>query len=304
MIFLCLLYVFLVLCFRIGIWGTKDVERFFRNCHTCRRIKATRHALYDVLKSLPVPEKPWQHLSVDFVIGLPVSKGFDAICVFVDRLTKQLHLPPFHTTISAEGLAELFCDRVFRYHGLPESIVSGRGPQFASRFWKHLCHCLRVEPRLSTAFQPETDGQTERVNAIMEQHLREYVSYLHDDWTDYLYLAEFAANNQTSDATGMSPLANHGFHPRYDFLLDIRTDSSKEIQAQTAAERLALIHDVARSEMRLYAQLRYQDNADNHRTPAPAFQPGYMVRIDGRHWRTERPSRKLENKHHDPYQVI
>jgi len=282
----------------------KDVERFVRNCHTCRRTKATRHAPYGVLKPLPVPEKPWQHLSVDFVTGLPISKGFDAICVFVDRLTKQRHLLPCHTTISAEGLADLFCDRIFRYHGLPESIVSDRGPQFASRFWKHLCQCLKIDPRLSTAFHPETDGQTERMNAIMEQHLRAYVSYLQDDWTDYLFLAEFAANNQVSDTTSVSPFfANHGYHPKYDFELDIRVDTSEEQQAQTAAERLATIHDVARSEMR-YAQLRYQDNADNHRTPAPAFQPGDMVWIDGRHWRTERPSRKLENKHHGPYRVI
>jgi hypothetical protein len=281
----------------------KDVERFVRNCHTCRRTKATRHAPYGVLKPLPVPEKPWQHLSVDFVTGLPISKGFDAICVFVDRLTKQRHLLPCHTTISAEGLADLFCDRVFRYHGLPESIVSDRGPQFASRFWKHLCQCLKIDPRLSTAFHPETDGQTERMNAIMEQHLRAYVSYLQDDWTDYLFLAEFAGNNQVSDTTSVSPFfANHGFHPKHDFELDIRIDFPEEQQAQTAAERLAAIHDVARSEMR-YAQLRYQDYADNHRSPAPAFQPGDMVWVDGRHWRTERPSRKLENKHHGPYRV-
>ena len=84
---------------------------------------------YGAPRPLHVPEKPWQHLPVDFVTGLPISKGFDAICVFVDRLTKQRHLLPCHTTISVEGLAELFCDRIFRYHGLPESIVSGRGPQ-------------------------------------------------------------------------------------------------------------------------------------------------------------------------------
>ena len=91
-------------------------------------------------------------------------------------------------------------------------------------------------------------------------------------------------------------------YPKHDFELDIRTDFPEEQQAQTAAERLAAIHDVARSEMR-YAQLRYQDYADNHRSPAPAFQPGDLVSIDGRHCRMERPSRKLENKHHGPYRV-
>jgi transposase InsO family protein len=282
----------------------KDVDRFVRNCHVCRRTKSTRHAPYGVLRPLSVPERPWQHISVDFVTGLPRSKGFDAICVVVDRLTKQRHLIPCTTTITAEGLVDLFCDRIFRYHGLPETIVSDRGPQFASRFWKHLCFCLKIDPRLSTAFHPQTDGQTERVNAVVEQHLRAYVTYLQDDWVDYLFLAEFAGNNQVSDTTSLSPFfANLGYHPRYDFELDIRVDAPEEREAQTAAERLEHIHEVARVEMR-YAQMRQADGADRHRMPAPAFQPGDLVWVDGRNWRTARPSRKLENKHHGPYRVI
>ena len=287
-------------------WPTlrKDVKRFVRNCHVCRRTKATRHARYGVLKPLAVPDRPWQHISVDFVTGLPQSGDFDAICVFVDRLTKQRHLIPCRTTITAEQLADVFCDRVFRYHGLPDTIISDRGPQFASRFWRHLCACMKIDARLSTAFHPETDGQTERINAIMEQHLRAYVSYLQDDWTKYLFLAEFAGNNLISETTTMSPFfANFGFHPKWNFELDIRVDNRDEIAAQTTAERLNNIHDVARSEMR-YAQTRQQDNTDNHRVPAPAFQPGDLVCIDGRFWHTERPSRKLENKHHGPYRVI
>ena len=113
---------------------------------------------------------------------------------------------------------------------------------------------MKIDMRLSTAFHPETDGQTERVNAIMEQHLRAYVSYLQDDWVEYLFLAEFAGNNLVSDTTTMSPFyANLGYHPKCDLQLDIRTDTRDEVQAQTAAEQLNIIHDVARSEMR-YAQ--------------------------------------------------
>jgi len=222
----------------------------------------------------------------------------------VDRLTKQRHLITCTTTITAEGLGDLFCDRIFPYHGLPETIVSDRGPQFASRFWKHLCTCLKIDPRLSTAFHPQTDGQTERVNAVVEQHLRAYVTYLQDDWVDYLFLAEFMGNNQVSDTISLLPFfANLGYHPRYDFELDIRIDAPKERDAQTATERLSLIHEVARAEMR-YAQMRQADNADRHCIPAPAFQPGDFVWVDGRNWRSERPSRKLENKHHGPYRVI
>jgi len=112
----------------------KDVDRIVRNCHVCRRTKSTRHAPYGVSKPLSVLERPWQHISVDFVTGLPQSKGYDAVCVVVDHLTKQRNLIPCTTVITAEELGTFFCDRVFRYHGLPEAIVSDRGPQFASHF--------------------------------------------------------------------------------------------------------------------------------------------------------------------------
>jgi len=130
---------------------------------------------------------------------------------------------------------------------------------------------MKIDTRLSTAFHPETDGQTERVNAIMEQHLRAYVSYLQDDWAYYLFLAEFAGNNLVSETTTMSPFyANLGFHPKWNLELDIQTDNHDVIQAQTSAERLNIIHDVGRSEM-CYALTWQQDDSDNHRTPAPAF---------------------------------
>jgi len=135
----------------------KDVDRFVWNCHVCHRKKSTHHARYGVLRPLSVPERPWQHISVDFVTGLPRSKGFDAICMVVDRLTKQRHLIPYISTITMEGLVDLFCDRIFHYHGLPVTIVSDREPQITSCFWKLLCSCLKIDPHLSTAFDSQTD---------------------------------------------------------------------------------------------------------------------------------------------------
>ena len=152
---------------------------------------------------------------MDFVEGLPESDGFDAIWVVVGRLTKQRHFVPCRSDIDAAGLADLFLLHVFRLHGLPLSIISDRGPQFAAHFWIHLCNCLGIEPRLSTAFHPETDGQTERLNAAMEEYLRGHVNYLQDDWARLLPLTEFAGNNQVSTATGASPFyAVYGRDPR------------------------------------------------------------------------------------------
>ena len=162
----------------------KDVERFVRNCHPCRRSKASRQSPFGILKPDPVPDAPWQDLSMDFVLGLPESKRYDAIWVVVNRLTKLRHMVPCTSTCSSEDLADLFLHNVWKHHGLPSTVISDRGPQFTSRFWKALCQCLGIERRLSTGFDLQTDGQTERFNATTEEYLCLYVNHHQDDWTD------------------------------------------------------------------------------------------------------------------------
>jgi hypothetical protein len=241
---------------------------------------------------------------MDFVTGLPNSNGFDSIWVVVDRLTKLQHFAPCSTTIDAEGLAELFLSNIFRLHGLPDTILSDRGPQFASRFWKHLCHALKIEPHLSTAFHPETDGQTERANAIMEQYLWAYVNYQQDDWARFLPMAEFAANNHISETTGISPFfANYELNTKIDFEPDLRVDNREENEAHTLADCLSEMHDLIKSEMS-FAQDRQQEYADQHRLPAPAYRPGDSVWLNGRNLCMNRPSRKLDDKYYGPFPVI
>jgi hypothetical protein len=163
---------------------------------------------------------------------------------------------------------------------------------------------LKIEPALSTAFHPQTDGQTERINAIMEQYLRAYVSYLQDDWKRFLPTAQFAANNQVSETTKLSPFFTlYGINPKCSFDLDNKTEFPEEEKAQEAAKRLAEIHDFAKAEMR-YAQDRFSEAADKSRMPAPLFKPGDRVWLDGRNLRTQRPSRKLENRNHGPYRIV
>lgn len=148
---------------------------------------------------------------MDFVTGLPESNRFNAILVVVDRLTKMKHFVATTENINVRELSRLYLEQVWKLHGLPETIVSDRGTQFTAEFWKSLCDRLEIAPRYSTAFHSQTDGQTERTNAIMEQYLRSYVSYQQDNWTDFLPLAEFATNNHISETTNMSPFqANYG----------------------------------------------------------------------------------------------
>jgi len=265
----------------------QDVERFVRNCHTCRQSKTSRHTPFGVLRPLAIPQPPWQDISMDFVTGLPQSKDHDAIWVVVDRLMKQRHIVRCNTTVDARDLADLFLQHVFRLHGLSRTITSDRGPQFSSAFWHLLCARLGIELRLSTAFHPQTDGQTERMNAVMEQYLRSYVNYLQDDWADWLPIAEFASNNHTSETTAVSPFfANLGYNHCWQFDLSASLpNQAEDQQARSAAKPLSEIHDHLRTEMHR-AQLSYQETADTHLFSAPDYQVGYPVWLNARNWKT------------------
>jgi transposase InsO family protein len=193
---------------------------------------------------------------------------------------------------------------MFRLHGLPLTITSDRGPQFASAFWHRLCARLGIEPRLSTAFHPQTDGQTERINSVMEQYLRSYVNYLQDDWSEWLPLAEFASNNHTSETTATSPFfANLGYDSCWQFDLTAAAHHQPDDQgARSAVEALSEIHGHLRAEMHR-AQLRHQESADEHRLPALDYRVGDFVLLDARNWKTRRPSAKLDHRRHGPFRI-
>ncbi|KAL5590152.1 uncharacterized protein BROUX77_007040 [Berkeleyomyces rouxiae] len=193
----------------------RDVIRYIRNCEVCQRIKSARHSPYGLLKPLTIPQARWTSVSLDFITGLPVSNSFDMILVVVDRLSKMAHFIPCDSSLDAAGFAKLYLSAVYRLHGLPLDIVSDRGSLFTSAFSKALAKLLGIKQNLSTAFHPQTDGQTERVNSILEQYLRGYTNYRQDNWADLLPLAEFSYNDSESSSTMLTPFfANHGFHPR------------------------------------------------------------------------------------------
>ena len=179
----------------------KSVKEYVTTCDICSRSKIPRHRPYGLLRPLQIPEKPWKSISMDFIVDLPPSKGFDSIFVVVDRLTKMAHFVPCNKTVTGEETARLFIDTVYKYHGLPDDIISDRGTQFTSKFWQSLFKILQVEIKLSSAYHPQTDGQTERVNQVLEQYLRCSINYHQDNWIDLLPLAEFAYNNTIQDST-------------------------------------------------------------------------------------------------------
>ena len=280
-------------------------SQWVQKCHTCRRSNPSREAHQGLLKPLAVPDRSWQHLSMDFITHLPCSNGHDAILVVVDRLTKMRHFIPCHGTCNSEDTANLFVQHVWKLHGLPSSIVSDRGTQFVSTFWKHLTTRLRIKGALSTAHHPETDGQTERANAGLEQYLRAYVAYLQDDWYDWLPLAEFAINDQKSESTGLSPFfLTYGFHPRLGFEpIDISKPAPAQRDSERFVQKMESLLDYARSEARA-AQALNEEFANRRRQPARRFRVGQHVWLDARNIRTARPQKKLDWKNLGPFKVV
>jgi len=158
------------------------VNEYIRTCDTCARNKAPRRR-HGQLHPLPISNEPRKSLSMDFVIQLPLSQGYDAIYVCVDWFMKMAHFVATNSNITAEGTGDLYLRNIFKGHGLPEDIVSDRGSQFVSKFTRRLLELVEVKGNRSTAYYPQSDGQTERTNQTMEQYLRVYCDYRQDNWS-------------------------------------------------------------------------------------------------------------------------
>ena len=143
----------------------------------CQRMKNRAEMPAEKLRPNKVPERLWQHILVDFITKLPMSKGHDSILVVCDRFSKMSHFVATTEKTTAEGLARLFRDNIWKLHGLPESVISDRGLQFTARLTKELNKMLGIETKLSTAYHSQTDRQTERTNQELEQYLRMYVNH-------------------------------------------------------------------------------------------------------------------------------
>ena len=147
----------------------RDIAQFVAQCLVCQQVKAEHQRPAGFLQPLSIPEWKWEHITMDFVTGLPRTLGRNnAIWVIVDRLTKSAHFLPMKVNFSMDRLASLYIKEIVRMHGVPVSIVSDRDPRFTSRFWHSLQKALGTKLSFSTAFYPQTDGQSERVIQVLE----------------------------------------------------------------------------------------------------------------------------------------
>lgn len=279
----------------------KTVKAFVSSCEVCGRSKTARHKPYGFLRALDVPEHPWTSVTLDFIVDLPVADGYDSIIVFVDRFTKMAHFAACKKAIDAEETAKLFMANVFKHHGLPQEIISDRGPQFIAGVWNSFFKALGTKVKLSTAYHPQTDGQSERTNQVLEQYLRCFLDYQQKDWVKLLPLAEFAYNNTVNKSTQYSPFfATYGFHPRFQVHVDTRIKQPavrQQIADLKELHELMKIHlEIAREDMAKYA--------NQNRLPAPDIAIGSKVWLNRKNIKTRRPSLKLDYKRFGPFKVI
>ncbi|QSS72061.1 hypothetical protein I7I50_03115 [Histoplasma capsulatum G186AR] len=280
---------------------SKDVRRFVRNCDRCGSVTAWRERRKGMLKPLPVPERTWRDIAIDFAVSLPESGGSTNVLVIVDRLSKGVILQPCDK-MDAEVVADAFVRSPFyRMHGLPSSIVSDRGSQFVSALWTRVCQLLRIERKLSTAYHPETDGATERMIQTVKNILRKFCNYAQDDWSDLLPHAEIAINGRDSATTGVSPFfLLHGYDLEIlDFPETPRetTYARSPVQAaENIVSKLKKAREWAEASM-ASAQQDYEDQANTRRSPATRYSIGDKVWLDLKNIKTDRPSRTLDYRH-------
>ena len=184
----------------------RDIAEFVSRCLVYQQAKAEHWKPPGTFQPLPIPEWKWEHITMDFVVGLPRTRaGFNVIWVIVDRLTKSAHFLPVRTKFSLDRLAELYINEIVRLHGVPVTIVSDRDPRFTSRFWPKLQNALGATLHFSIAFHPQTDGQSERTIQTLEDMLRTCVLDFKGYWVKYLPLVEFAYNNSFQASISMAP---------------------------------------------------------------------------------------------------
>eukprot|EP00878_Enallax_costatus_P001624 GHUV01001775.1.p1 GENE.GHUV01001775.1~~GHUV01001775.1.p1 ORF type:complete len:1469 (+),score=368.37 GHUV01001775.1:420-4826(+) len=279
-----------------------SVNNFVTTCASCQRNKVQGKKPIGMLQPLEVPAAPWAEVSMDYITGLPTTvAGNDAVMVFCDRLTKMVHFAACTKTIDAEGSAKLFVQHVFAHHGLPVSIISDRDTRFKSEFWSALMSMLQVNHKMSSAFHPQTDGQTERVNRVLEEYLRHYVSPTQDDWDQWLPLAEFAYNNSVHEAVKETPFfLNYGLHPRVPGA--VRTQAQTVAPATEFAERMQQI--IEKAKMHLEGARQRACRIANPSRREAAFKVGDKVLLSSKNVALKTPGvNKLLPKFLGPFTV-
>lgn len=235
-----------------------------KNCEVCHKNKNDSGPSPGLLQPLPIPDQAWTHINMDFIEGLPMSGGKNVILVVVDRFTKYGHFLALSHPFTAQMVAKSFLDHIYKLHGLPVSILTDRDKVFTSHFWKELFKILGVTLNLTSAYHPQSDGQTERLNQCLENYLRCMTSSCPKQWLKWLSMVEHWYNNNYHTALKLTPFqALYGYTPNYLSMtpyMDTNQMEVKELFQQRKLRRQSLKENL------LAAQNRMKSYADKSRT--------------------------------------
>lgn len=183
-----------------------EVAEFLARCMECQQVKAEHQHLAGLLRPFPIPKWEWEVISIDFITGLPRRKRKnDYVMVVIDKLSKTTHFIHVKSTYKSVNIADIFMKEVLKLHGITKVIISDRDVKFTGNFSKKLFKSLDTKLNFTTAYHPQTDGQTERVNQVLEDMIRMYVMDQPSKWEEYLHLVEFSYNNNYQASAKMSP---------------------------------------------------------------------------------------------------
>lgn len=276
------------------------IRKYVEGCGICQQMKVDTHPTR--VPPMPIPTdpdaRPWSHITMDFITDLPESQGFDSVLVVVDHdLTKGVIFSPCRKTIDALGTAELLHADVYKWFGLPDRIISDRGPQFAAKVFQELCKKTGIKSTMSTAFHPQTDGETERVNQELEVYLRIFAGNHSADWTKFLADAQFAHNHREHSATKTSPFrALFGYDPK---AIPHVARMSNMPAAQQRLDELQKIRDEAKAAL----ELARRTMADRAKVKMPKFYLGQQVWLDARNLKLPYAHRKLAPRKEGPFKI-
>jgi hypothetical protein len=277
------------------------VVMYIQACDSCIRLKHSNQAPAGLMLPINIPSRPWEEITYNLIVGLPMSDGYDAVLTVVDHFLKMVHYIPTTSRATAIDVANLFINFVWKLHGLPKKTISDRGPSFNAKFLRQVYKQLGIEPHFSTTYCPQVDGQSERANQFVEIFLHHYINHRQMDWVAFLPMAEFAYNNGVHSGSNQSPFYTcYGFHPQFA----VGDKSTNQIpMADEHAELIRKGLAEAKASLKITQETHKQYYDRKHQVTL-TFQPGNKVWLDTANIQTDQPLKKLAHKRLGPYEVL